>query len=59
MSDREPDFEFDFFEEPETREAAGASARSAAHCGGPRAPRRRAARSARRAGFTPLLRLSA
>jgi hypothetical protein len=52
MSSRETDFEFDFFEEPETQEA---SSRTGGR--GPRGPRmpRRPLRP--RAGFTPLLRL--
>ena len=58
MSDREPDIEFDFFEEPETREAscAEATAPCAARWGAAEGLVRRAARSGR-TGFTPLLRL--
>ena len=56
MSDRESDFEFDFFEEPETREAAGRDRTLRRPLGGrgPRAPR---GPIRPRAGFTPLLRL--
>ena len=63
MSDREPDFEFDFFEEPETREAAGRERTLRRPLGGSRGPRGpRGPRAPRgpirpRAGFTPLLRL--
>jgi hypothetical protein len=59
MSDREPDIEFDFFEEPETQEVSGRSDRTlrrplgrGGH--GPRPPR---GPVRPRAGFTPLLRL--
>lgn len=60
MSDREPDFEFDFFEESETRESAGRERTLRNPLGGPRGPRE--PREPRgpirpRAGFTPLLRL--
>jgi hypothetical protein len=62
MSEREPDFEFDFFEEPQTREAQARDAqsrqgreRSFRRPLGPRGPRRPPLRPA--AGFTPLLRL--
>ena len=56
MSSRDNDFEFDFFEEPETQEAPGRSDRSL------RRPLRRGPRMPRgpirpSAGFTPLLRL--
>jgi CARDB len=51
MSEREPDFEFDFFEEPETQEAPGRSDRPRRGPRMPRGPMRP------RAGFTPLLRL--
>ena len=51
MSSRDTDFEFDFFEEPETQEAPGRSDRSRR---GPRMPR---GPIRPRAGFTPLLRL--
>ena len=56
MSDRESDFEFDFFEEPETRETAGRDRTLRRPLGGrgPRAPR---GPIRPRAGFTPLLRL--
>ncbi|MDQ3066308.1 MAG: hypothetical protein M3R12_04010 [Actinomycetota bacterium] len=61
MSDRESDFEFDFFEEPETQEGSGRGDRTLRRpLGGPRSPR--GPRLPRgpirpRAGFTPLLRL--
>lgn len=60
MSNREPDFEFDFFEESETRESAGRERTLRNPLGGPRGPRE--PREPRgpirpRAGFTPLLRL--
>ena len=51
MSSRDNDFEFDFFEEPETQEAPGRSDRTRR---GPRMPR---GPIRPRAGFTPLLRL--
>ena len=51
MSSRDTDFEFDFFEEPETQEAPGRSDRSRRGPRMPRGPMRP------RAGFTPLLRL--
>ncbi|HWH06348.1 MAG TPA: CARDB domain-containing protein [Gaiellaceae bacterium] len=58
MSEREPDFEFDFFDEPETREAQSRERTLRRPLGGrggngrgPRRPIRPAA------GFTPLLRL--
>ena len=61
MSNRESDFEFDFFEEPETQEASSRSERSFRRpLGGGRGPRgpRLPQRPLRpRAGFTPLLRL--
>lgn len=63
MSERDSDFEFDFFEEPETREAQPRERSLRRPLGGPRRPReprepggpRRPIRPA--AGFTPLLRL--
>jgi hypothetical protein len=57
MSNRESDFEFDFFEEPETQEASSRGDRSLRRpLGGGRGPR--GPRLQRpRAGFTPLLRL--
>ena len=57
MSSREPDFEFDFFEEPPTQEASGQRSLRRPLRGGPREPRgpRRPIRPA--AGFTPLARL--
>ena len=58
MSSRDTDFEFDFFEEPETQEApGGATARCAGRSEAAAGPGCRAARCGRRAGFTPLLRL--
>ncbi|HVM69636.1 MAG TPA: CARDB domain-containing protein [Gaiellaceae bacterium] len=59
MTEREPDFEFDFFDEPETREAQPRErslrrplgGRGGGNGAGPRRPIRPAA------GFTPLLRL--
>jgi CARDB len=51
MSSRDTDFEFDFFEEPETQEAPGRSDRARRGPRMPRGPMRP------RAGFTPLLRL--
>jgi hypothetical protein len=63
MSNRETDFEFDFFEEPETQEASSRGDRSLRRPlggRGPRGPRgpRLPQRPLRpRAGFTPLLRL--
>ena len=56
MSDRESDFEFDFFEEPETREAAGRDRTLRRPLGG-RGPRPPRGPIRPRAGFTPLLRL--
>ena len=57
MSNREPDFEFDFFDEPPTEEASGQRTLRRPLGGGPREPRgpRRPIRPA--AGFTPLARL--
>jgi CARDB len=59
MSEREPDFEFDFFEEEsQTREAQAGGGRERSFrrpLGGPRGPRRPALRPA--TGFAPLLRL--
>jgi CARDB len=57
MTEREPDFEFDFFEEPETREAAGRERTLRRPLGGPRGPRTPRGPIRPRAGFTPLLRL--
>ena len=57
MSEREPDFEFDFFEEPDTREAAGRERTLRRPLGGPRGPRAPRGPIRPRAGFTPLLRL--
>ena len=54
MSSRDTDFEFDFFEEPETQEAPGRSDRTSRRPRGPRMPR---GPIRPRAGFTPLLRL--
>ncbi len=57
MSSREPDFEFDFFDEPPTEEASGQRSLRRPLGGGPKEPRgpRRPIRPA--AGFTPLARL--
>ena len=61
MSEREPDFEFDFFEEPDTREAAGRERTPrrplSSRLGGGRGPREPRGPIRPRAGFTPLLRL--
>ena len=60
MSEREPDFEFDFFEEPETQEGSGRERTLRRPLGGPRGPRE--PREPRgpirpRAGLIPLARL--
>jgi len=57
MTEREPDFEFDFFEEPETQEASGRERTLRRPLGGPRGPRAPRGPIRPRAGFTPLLRL--
>jgi len=57
MTEREPDFEFDFFEEPETRESPGRERTLRRPLGGPRGPRTPRGPIRPRAGFTPLLRL--
>lgn len=58
MSNRETDFEFDFFEEPETQEASGRGDRTLRRpLGGGRGPRLPRGPVRPRAGFTPLLRL--
>ncbi len=58
MSSRDTDFEFDFFEEPETQEAPGRSDRSLRRpLRGGRGPRMPRGPIRPRAGFTPLLRL--
>jgi hypothetical protein len=58
MSGSDTDFEFDFFEEPETQEASGRSDRSLRRpLGGGRGPRLPRGPIRPRAGFTPLLRL--
>jgi hypothetical protein len=58
MSSSDTDFEFDFFEEPETQEASGRSDRSLRRpLGGGRGPRLPRGPIRPRAGFTPLLRL--
>ncbi|MBA2297299.1 MAG: hypothetical protein H0W14_04615 [Actinobacteria bacterium] len=63
MSNREPDFEFDFFEEPPTQETSGQRSLRRPLGGGPREPREpREPRGPRKpirpaAGFTPLARL--
>lgn len=58
MSEREPDFEFDFFEEPETTEAKRRERSLRRPLGGPRGPRRPSRPPLRpAAGLAPLLRL--
>jgi hypothetical protein len=58
MSDRETDFEFDFFEEPETQEAPNRGERTLRRpLGGGRGPRVPRGPIRPRTGFTPLLRL--
>jgi hypothetical protein len=58
MSSRDTDFEFDFFEEPETQEAPGRSDRTLRRpLRGGRGPRLPRGPIRPRAGFTPLLRL--
>ena len=61
MSNRETDFEFDFFEEPETQEASSRGDRSLRRPlrgrGGGRGPRLPQRPLRPRTGFTPLLRL--
>jgi hypothetical protein len=59
MSDREPDIEFDFFEEPETQEVSSRSDRTLRRPlgRGGRGPRPPRGPVRPRAGFTPLLRL--
>jgi hypothetical protein len=58
MSSRDTDFEFDFFEEPETQEAPGRSERTLRRpLGGGRGPRVPRGPIRPRTGFTPLLRL--
>jgi hypothetical protein len=57
MSDREPDIEFDFFEEPETQEVSSRSDRTLRRPLGGRGPRPPRGPVRPRAGFTPLLRL--
>ena len=58
MSSRDTDFEFDFFEEPETQEAPGRSDRTLRRpLRGGRGPRMPRGPIRPRAGFTPLLRL--
>jgi hypothetical protein len=59
MSDREPDIEFDFFEEPETQEASGRADRTLRRPlgRGGRGPRPPRGPIRPRTGFTPLLRL--
>ena len=58
MSDRETDFEFDFFEEPETQEAPSRGERTLRRpLGGGRGPRMPRGPIRPRTGFTPLLRL--
>ena len=58
MSDRETDFEFDFFEEPETQEASGRADRTLRRpLGGGRGPRMPRGPIRPRTGLAPLLRL--
>ena len=57
MTEREPDFEFDFFEEPETQEASGRERSLRRPLGRARGPRPPRGPVRPRAGFTPLLRL--
>ena len=59
MSDREPDIEFDFFEEPETQEVSGRTDRTLRRPlgRGGRGPRRPRGPVRPGTGFTPLLRL--
>ncbi len=58
MSSRDTDFEFDFFEEPETQEASGRSDRTLRRpLRGRRGPRMPRGPIRPRTGFTPLLRL--
>lgn len=57
MTDRESDFEFDFFEEPVTQEASGRDRTLRRPLRGPRGPRTPRGPVRPRTGFTPLLRL--
>ena len=57
MSDRESDFEFDFFEEPVTQEASGRDRTLRRPLRGPRGPKTPRGPIRPRAGLTPLLRL--
>jgi hypothetical protein len=57
MSEREPDFEFDFFDEPETQEASARERTLRRPLGGPRGPRRPRGPMRPAAGFVPLARL--
>lgn len=59
MSERETDFEFDFFEEPETQEGSGRGDRTLRRPlgRGPRGPKPPRGPIRPRTGFTPLLRL--
>jgi hypothetical protein len=57
MSERESDFEFDFFEEPVTQEASGRDRTLRRPLRGPRGPRTPRGPVRPRTGFTPLLRL--
>jgi hypothetical protein len=59
MSDREPDIEFDFFEEPETQEVSGRTDRTLRRPlgRGGRGPRPPRGPVRPRTGFTPILRL--
>ena len=57
MTERESDFEFDFFEEPVTQEASGRDRTLRRPLRGPRGPRTPRGPVRPRTGFTPLLRL--
>jgi CARDB protein len=57
MTERESDFEFDFFEEPVTQEASGRDRTLRRPLRGPRGPRVPRGPIRPRAGLTPLLRL--
>jgi hypothetical protein len=57
MTERESDFEFDFFEEPVTQEASGRDRTLRRPLRGPRGPRTPRGPIRARTGFTPLLRL--
>ena len=57
MSERDSDFEFDFFDEPVTQEASGTGERTLRRPLGGRGPRLPRGPIRPRTGFTPLLRL--